>query len=106
MKKPLNSQKIKKIKKINDPNLPIIKNLGGRPSLISIDQTLEIVRIKGEYGILTWQKAIILIKEIHPDWKLPHYKNCMIHINRVFPKMAEMIIEKLAKNRDQILKKN
>jgi hypothetical protein len=55
-----------------------VKNLGGRPASISQNQVLEIIRIKGEYGILTWNKAIDLSLEIHPDWVLPHYKNCLI----------------------------
>ena len=82
-----------------------IKNLGGRPSLITRNQTIEITRIKGEYGISTWQRAIILSKEIHPDWKLPHYKNCMIHINRLLPQMTEMIKQQLDENRANTLKK-
>lgn len=82
-----------------------IKNLGGRPSLITQVQVLEIARIKGEYGILTWQQAIILSLEIHPDWKLPHYKNCMIHINRLFLGMVELTNQKLAQNREDNLKK-
>ncbi len=30
-----------------------VKNLGGRPSLITQEQTIEIARVKGQYGILT-----------------------------------------------------
>ena len=81
------------------------KNLGGRPSLITQAQVLEIARIKGEYGLLTWVKAIELTLEIHPNWKLPHYKNCMIHINRLFLDMIQLTNLQLEQNRRDQLKK-
>lgn len=83
-----------------------VKNLGGRPSLITEGQTIEIARVKGQYGILTWQDAIKLTKEIHPEWVLPHYKNCMIHINRLLPKLLEIVNQQLLENRENNLKKS
>ena len=82
-----------------------LKNLGGRPTLISQNQVIEIARIKGEYGILTWNKAIDLCMELHPDWTLPHYKNCMIQINKLFGTMLSLTNQKLELNRLESLKK-
>ena len=82
-----------------------VKNLGGRPVSISQNQVIEIVRIKGEYGILTWNKAIDLCMELHPTWQLPHYKNCMIQINKLFGIMPSLTNQKLDHNRSQSLKK-
>jgi hypothetical protein len=82
-----------------------VKNLGGRPASISQNQVLEIIRIKGEYGILTWNKAIDLSLEIHPDWVLPHYKNCLIQINKVFGSMLLITNKVLEENRKESLKK-
>jgi hypothetical protein len=82
-----------------------VKNLGGRPASISQNQVLEIIRIKGEYGILTWNKAIDLCLEIHPDWVLPHYKNCLIQINKVFSSMLLITNKVLEENRKESLKK-
>jgi hypothetical protein len=82
-----------------------VKNLGGRPASISQYQVLEIIRIKGEYGILTWNKAIDLCLEIHPDWILPHYKNCLIQINKVFSSMLMITNKVLEENRKESLKK-
>ena len=48
-----------------------LKNLGGRPPKISQEQVFEMIRIKGEYGILTWNKTIDLCQELHPTWQLP-----------------------------------
>ena len=89
-----------------ESNKQPIKNLGGRPSLITQEQTIEIARVKGQYGILTWQNAIKLTKEIHPEWVLPHYKNCMIPINRLLPKLLEIVNQQLVENREGSLKKS
>ena len=82
-----------------------VKNLGGRPASISQNQVIEIARIKGEYGILTWNKAIDLCMELHPNWKFPHYKNCMIQINKLFGTMLILTNQKLELNRLESLKK-
>ena len=83
----------------------LVKNPGGRPVSITQDQVIEIARIKGEYGILTWNKAIELCIELHPTWKLPHYKNCMIQINKLFGIMLTLTNQKLEHNRSESLKK-
>lgn len=82
-----------------------VKNIGGRPASITQDQVLEIARLKGEYGILTWNKAIELSLEIHPDWTLPHYKNCMIQINKLFTGMLVLTNKTLEENRIESQKK-
>ena len=91
--------------KTKDHQVVKVKNLGGRPVSISQDQVLEIVRLKGEYGILTWNKAIELALELHPHWVLPHYKNCMIQINKLFSGMLILTSKKLEQNRLESLKK-
>ena len=82
-----------------------IKNLGGRPAKISQEQVFEMIRIKGEYGILTWNKTIDLCQELHPTWQLPHYNNCLVQIKNVFNLLAKMTDDQLKINRDQSLKK-
>ena len=88
-----------------DTTLIKTKNLGGRPVSITQDQVLEIARIKGEYGVLTWKKAIELTLEIHPTWNFPHYKNCIIQINKLFANMLVLTNQKLELNRQESLKK-
>jgi hypothetical protein len=82
-----------------------VKNLGGRPPKITQDMIWEIIRIKGEYGIGEWKRTINLAKELHPDWSLPNYKNCLSGVYRTFEMMVDSIQLILFLNRIEFVKK-
>jgi hypothetical protein len=82
-----------------------LKNLGGRPPKITEIMVWEIIRIKGEYGIGEWKKSINLCQELHPDWVLPSYKNCLAGVYRTFDMMVNSIQFILILNRLEFLKK-
>jgi hypothetical protein len=85
--------------------ITVIKNLGGRPPKITEEMVWEVIRIKGEYGVGDWKKTINLCQELHPDWSLPNYKNCLAGVYRTFDMMIGSIRFILFLNRLEFLKK-
>jgi hypothetical protein len=83
----------------------IVKNLGGRPPKITDGVVWEMIRIKSQYGIGEWKKTIYLFRELHPDWALPNYKNCLAGIYRTFDMLVNTINFVLFMNRLEFLKK-
>jgi hypothetical protein len=56
----------------------------GRPPKLSLEQVYEFIRIKKDYDVGDWKKTFKVCQEIHPDWDLPVYHNCLSSLHRLF----------------------
>ncbi len=78
----------------------------GRKPKLSVNQLFEFIRIKKDYDVGDWKKTFNLCKEIHPDWVLPVYHNCLSSLYRLFVYLNLLVNTILLVNRQQFLNQN